>query len=405
MTEGYHPPEMARNVPYKDGRMPCGEWTNVWQIGRVAEAMMKLALQFDELPYHPSNKSGDMEPEILNWRGDLPGQDYSMELRRVIASCTRFDPRKRNNARDIINVIETNPAFLYNLHAMHTFGNDAWFEEQERKQAEKAASEPPGTTTPPTPSTAAAQEAAETKKRKRMDDAYSYLRSWDGDKRARFMELEVLPDEKFDLEYNGNQFWATDDKPLVDENGDLFKSYAFERDNGLIWLKGHTSSVGLDRWRSTSSGPVVEGGEDDDAADGDEDGENDDDDGEYDEDGDDGGYSYHSSQFPPLWIPSQLQGTADAGDQGGGGNDDSYHHHSSDFPWLTDPFGRAEEDVDEPEEEDDDQEEVDDGEHDSSGAYYSAASEVWHSMSSHGPEDYEDREEDNEDEDADMEDD
>jgi hypothetical protein len=385
MTEGYHPPDTARTEPYKDGRMPCGEWTNVWQIGRVGEAMMKLALQFDELPYHPDNKPEDMEPEIMNWRGDLPGQDYSNELRRVIASCTRFDPGKRNNARDIINVIETNPAFLSNLHAMHTFGNDAWFEEQERQQAEKAASEPPTTTTPPTPptpNTAAAQEAAETKKRKRMDDAYSYLRSWDGDKRARFMELGVLPDEKFDIEYNDSKFWATDDTPLVDEHGNFAKPLAYERDNGLIWLEGHTTSVGLDRLKIASSGPAVEGGEDDGAVDVDENGE-DDDDGE---DGDNGDYSYHSSDFPDLWIPSELRDTADADDQREGDGDDSYHYHSSDFPWITDPLAEGEEGVDD-DQEDDDQEKVDDGEHDSGSAYYSAPSDVWHSMSSNGPED------------------
>jgi hypothetical protein len=386
MTEGYYPPEYIKPAIYTEGRVPCGSWTNVWQIGRVAEAMMKLAAMFHDFPYKTFKKPEDIEPDIIKWRGALPGQDYSYELRKVVFSCMRADPFKRATARDVIERIETNSTFQFYMRGMQTFGNDAWFAGQERKQAAKAAAEPPATTTtPPTPKTAAAQEAAAqeaaaTKTRKRMEDANNYLRAWDADKRARFVKLGVLPDEKYDIVYGENKFWATDDSPLIEEDGRWVKDVKWATSKGMVWMKGHAASVDFGDLKIASSAPAVGGGDDD---------------GGDSEIGDAGSFHLNSADFPDLGIPSPPGGTADAGDLGEGHDEDNDEYHSSDVPWLTDPFGEREDDVDEEQEDADGQEEGDDGEHNSGSIYHSAPSEVWHSMSTHGPENPDDQEEDN----------
>jgi hypothetical protein len=383
MTEGYYPPESIKPAIYPEGRVACGSWTNVWQIGRVAEALMKLATGFDNLPYRTAKTIEEVEPDIMSWRGELPGQDYSYELRKVVFSCMRYDPYKRPTARMVIDLIETNSTFQFYMRGMHTFGNDAWFAGQERKQAAKAAAEPPATTTtttPPSPKTAAAQEAAATKKRKRMEDANHYLRAWDADKRARFVKLGVLPDDKHDILYRDFKFWATDDSPLFQEDGTYIKDVKWAAHKGMVWMKGHTASVDFDMLKISSSAPAVEGG-DDDGANGEDDG--------------DGSFHLDDADFPDLGIPPPPGGTADADDLGEGNDDDNDQYHSSDVPWITDPFGEREDDVDEEHEEVEDQEEVDDGEHDSGSIYHSAPSEAWHSISTHGPEYPDDQEEDN----------
>jgi hypothetical protein len=90
MTEGYYPPEHIKPAIYAEGRVPCGPWTNVWQIGRVTEAMMKLAAVFDNFPYRTAKRIEKVEPDIISWCGPLPGQDYSYELRKVVFSCMRY---------------------------------------------------------------------------------------------------------------------------------------------------------------------------------------------------------------------------------------------------------------------------------------------------------------------------
>ncbi|KAK6005776.1 hypothetical protein QM012_007418 [Aureobasidium pullulans] len=260
-TSGYVPPELYAHEVFEDHttrNMGCHDWTNVWQIGRVAEAMMKLAPNFDNIHYRRGKKSEEMEPNILNWQGELPGQNYSMDLRRLLSRCLKFDPRRRPTSRGALKSITTSPAFLRHRHGMDTFGNDAWFEEQQRKYDEKKASAPPPlTTTPPTPGEA---EAAN-KKRKRLVEAHSYLRAWEPAKRAKFIELEVLPEERFDLEYMYNEFWATEPLPMRDEVGALVYDVDYRvLPDGTPYLEGHTASVEIEGLELGTSETAVEGG-------------------------------------------------------------------------------------------------------------------------------------------------
>ncbi|KAH0342074.1 kinase-like protein, partial [Aureobasidium melanogenum] len=259
LTRGYVPPEIDAQYVYDDPKtqnMGCHDWTNVWQIARVAEAMMKLTMQPDQIEYRLGKKVEEMEPEILDWEGELPGQDYSMDLRRLLSRCLKFDPTKRPTSRRVLQSITTSPAFLQHRHGMDTFGNDAWFEEQQRKHDEKKAAKPSPKTTPPT----LEEVEAATKKRKRLANAEIYTRAWEADKRAKFRELEVLPDEKFDLEYGYNELWSTAQFPLRDENGAFL--YDLDHDflpDGTPYMKGHTASVDIGGLKIATSKTAVEG--------------------------------------------------------------------------------------------------------------------------------------------------
>lgn len=265
-TTGFNPPDLFGPRVYDERTMQnmgCHDWTNVWQIGRVVEAMMKLAMYFDDIPYRRGKKHEEMEPEIMNWEGELPGQDYSVDLKRIVSRCLKFDLTKRRTSRGLLNSITTSPVFLRHLHGMDTFGNDAWFEEQQQKYDERKASEPPPTTTPPTPE----QTKAAAKKRKRLEEAHSYLRAWEPAKRAKFIELEVLPEEQFDLEYLYNDFWATEPFPLRDEAG----VFAYDVDydvlpDGTPYLRGHTASLDIEGLGIGTSKAAVEGDDEEDGA-------------------------------------------------------------------------------------------------------------------------------------------
>jgi hypothetical protein len=347
MTRGYCPPEVTRPSVFghEHERYPISEWTNVWQIGRVIEAMMKLAEHFNDLSYRGS----DLEPNIQNWNGQLPGQFYSWQLRAAVASCLRFRPDHRATARELLNMIDHNPMWRCFSHNMRDFGSDAWFEEQERQQAKKAATAPPATTTPPTTSEIAAADAASTRKRKRMEEANLYARAWDADKAAKFFHLGVFPEERYDLEYPGKGgFWATDDLPVIDSHGRYLKPLDYE-------LEGHTASIGFSKLRigtaelGTStratkwdSDVVMEDAPDED--DGGEDDDDDDNDGGHDGDHGDhgvhGAYPKTSSDAPPwLLPPKDSEAVDDQGDDGEGDDDPDamFHYHSSDFPELPMP--------------------------------------------------------------------
>lgn len=253
VTRGYRPPEIIVPSVFPDRRFPIGEWTNIWQIGRVIEAMMKLST-FDDLTY----RGNDLEPQIVTWQGHFPGQFYSPHLKSAVAACLRFRPDRRATARALLNIIDNNDGWRLYLRDMHTFGSDAWFEEQERRrqqqqQAAQAAAVAPATAVPPTSAEVAAEQKASSKKRKRMEDATYYLRAWGRDKAAKFDELGVLPSEQYDLEYpERNVFWAKDDYSFVYSDGKPVYPLAYQP-------AGHTASIGFGNLAIASPTPAGQG--------------------------------------------------------------------------------------------------------------------------------------------------
>ncbi|KAK6000387.1 hypothetical protein QM012_003633 [Aureobasidium pullulans] len=216
-TRGYLAPEMWKPTA---GRPPLlladvlrGTCTNVWQIGRVCEQMMKLCGGFPNIDYQPGRHEADMMPQILNWQGDLPGQNYSVNLRRMVARCLQFLPESRPSPRSFLNVIDQpgRPAFK----GMDTFGSDAWFEDQRQKRA----------SAPPKPrpqdlSEDIAAQTAEAERQRRLTQARPYLRAWSPSRASEFASLSVFPPEPFEVIYTDEaNWWATDPQDLIDARG------------------------------------------------------------------------------------------------------------------------------------------------------------------------------------------
>jgi hypothetical protein len=86
--------------------------------------------------------------------------------------------------------------------------------------------------------------------------------------------------------YRENQVWATDDSPLIEEDGKLIKGVKWAIFKGTVWLKGHTASVDFGKLKIASSAPAVGGGD------------NDGGDGEV---GSAGGFHYDPADFPERY--------------------------------------------------------------------------------------------------------
>jgi serine/threonine protein kinase len=191
-TQGYLAPEMS-NAQKK--RFLRGTCTNVWQIGRVVELMMKLLPDaFGDISYNPlPGLSGAyLTPRILTYNYWLPAQkNYSDALKQTVAECLRFDPTTRPSPQDLLARMEN---LKHLFQGMDTFGNDEWFRARQRDRAMLP--------TPPKPQTMAADiafRAAEAEKRRRINQARPYLRTWGQQRVREYVNLGVFPPEHQEL--------------------------------------------------------------------------------------------------------------------------------------------------------------------------------------------------------------
>ncbi|KAH0350216.1 kinase-like protein, partial [Aureobasidium melanogenum] len=216
-TPGYMAPEMVKPSAGSQALLPNsvlrGTCTNVWQIGRVLEQMMKLRGGFPNIDYQPGRKEVDMIPQIIGWQGELPGQNYSMNLRRMVNRCLQFAPHKRPSPQNFLSYID-NPGHPL-FQGMDTFGSDAWFQDQQQKR----------TAAGPKPKPKDLHEditarAAEEEKHRRFTKARPYLRAWGPSRAAEFLFLDVFPPEELEVMYTDEaNWWATDPQDLTDAKG------------------------------------------------------------------------------------------------------------------------------------------------------------------------------------------
>ncbi|CAD0095518.1 unnamed protein product [Aureobasidium vineae] len=181
-TRGYKAPEMWRPhqglsadaTILESSTAPIrGTWTNVWQIGRVIEQMMKLIPKFADIVYQPGQDEEAMTPGITDWPFELPGQNYSMILRKLVAQCLSFHPEERPSPQIILSHIDKPGFVLFN--GMDSFGNDAWFQQQ---QLERTAAGPKKAPKPTTLFEGAALRDTEVENQRRLYQARAYLRAW-----------------------------------------------------------------------------------------------------------------------------------------------------------------------------------------------------------------------------------
>jgi hypothetical protein len=210
-TQGYLAPEMSKHLSEETLR---GTWTNVWQIGRVLELMMKLIPEeWNDIDYRfrPGLTPADLEPVIMDYNYELPAQrNYSMTLRRVVADCLRLNPEYRPSPQALLEYMDTNKHLF---RGMDTFGNDAWFLARQRN---RAAAPPP----PTNEYQEAALRAAEAEKTRRFVNAKPYLHAWGHERAAQYAELGVFPPEHYEVLYTDEaNLWATETADFIWPDG------------------------------------------------------------------------------------------------------------------------------------------------------------------------------------------
>lgn len=220
-SRGYLAPEMSHEMEPIVANLR-GTCTNVWQIGRVLELMMKLIPEtFDDINYtiNPEIAPEDLEPEIVNYAYWLDAQqNYSTQLKHMVAWCLRHFPSQRMSPQNILKWIDgarKNGTASIIFKGMDTFGSDAWFLNQQKIRA--AAPPPP---TIKNPDEEPVLQAAKKEKIRRTYKAKPYLHAWGHEKAAEFTDLGVFPPEHDEVLYEGEaNWWATETADFIWQDG------------------------------------------------------------------------------------------------------------------------------------------------------------------------------------------
>jgi serine/threonine protein kinase len=103
-------------------------WTNVWQLGRTIEVMMRLEELTD---CNWGDSTIDRESQIKSipprHRAD-PGFSYSEALTDLVWQCQQFDPEARPTPENLLSMIKTIAPF--HNHGMDLWGTEDWVAEQ-----------------------------------------------------------------------------------------------------------------------------------------------------------------------------------------------------------------------------------------------------------------------------------
>jgi serine/threonine protein kinase len=211
-TQGFLAPEMSDAQRKRFLRGTC---TNVWQIGRVLELMMKLLPDaFGDISYNVlTGLSGAyLTPRILTYNYWLPAQrNYSDTLKQTVAECLRFEPATRPSPQDLLVRMEN---LKHIFQGMDTHGNDTWFDAQQQNRATL-----PPPSKPQSKADIAAQ-AAGAEKRRRINQARPYLRTWGQQRVREYVDLGVfLPEHQELLYHEGANWWATEPADFIGGDG------------------------------------------------------------------------------------------------------------------------------------------------------------------------------------------
>jgi serine/threonine protein kinase len=107
---------------------PLYSWTNVWQLGKTIESMMRIQTTKDR-DWNDDTK--DRDSQI---KADPPHHDddpdflYSEDLIDIVWQCGRFDPKLRPTPSDLLYMIKSSSRS--HIHQMDVWGSEAWVDEQ-----------------------------------------------------------------------------------------------------------------------------------------------------------------------------------------------------------------------------------------------------------------------------------
>ncbi|CAD0106563.1 unnamed protein product [Aureobasidium uvarum] len=103
-------------------------WSNVWQLGKTIEAMMRLETRPNDRDYEdPDARESDIKSHPPRFAA-APEFCYSVELLELVRSCQEFDPECRPAPEDILYAIDMDSP--PHIHGIDTWGSEDWVAEQ-----------------------------------------------------------------------------------------------------------------------------------------------------------------------------------------------------------------------------------------------------------------------------------
>lgn len=111
-----------------EGFTPWYSWTNVWQLGRTIEVMMRTEVMDDcDWDNPDSIKESKIKTDPPDYP-DYPEFLYSEDLIDIVWQCQRFEPKLRPTPTELLDMIKSNSPF--HNEQMDVWGTEAWVQEQ-----------------------------------------------------------------------------------------------------------------------------------------------------------------------------------------------------------------------------------------------------------------------------------
>ncbi|KAI4850737.1 hypothetical protein E4T44_02570 [Aureobasidium sp. EXF-8845] len=134
-TPGFFPPEMRVRTDYGVEQgirdRPLYSWTNVWQLGRTIECMMRCEKHLEHEKYSLVTDDDSLIKQSPPEFEKFPTFRYSEDLIDLVWRCQRYDPEDRPTPAELLKLIKERAPKHH--RGMNGWGNAAWIQKQEER--------------------------------------------------------------------------------------------------------------------------------------------------------------------------------------------------------------------------------------------------------------------------------
>lgn len=103
-------------------------WTNIWQLGKTIESMMRIETHpADRKWKDPKDRESRIKVDPPHHRAE-PEFLYSEDLVDIVWQCQQFDPESRPTPVDLLDMVKSISPF--HVHQMDIWGTENWISEQ-----------------------------------------------------------------------------------------------------------------------------------------------------------------------------------------------------------------------------------------------------------------------------------
>ncbi|KAG9598188.1 hypothetical protein KCU77_g4554, partial [Aureobasidium melanogenum] len=128
---GYDKDEEMNDIDQDDAKPTWPvlySWTNVWQLGKTIESMMRIETHPKDRNWKdPKDRESRIEVDPPHHKAE-PDFLYSEDLVDIVFQCQRFDPKSRPTPGDLLDMVKSFAPF-YTLQ-MDIWGTETWVAQQ-----------------------------------------------------------------------------------------------------------------------------------------------------------------------------------------------------------------------------------------------------------------------------------